>query len=88
MRGNVFKKTVLWMCAAAFVAVVVLDVFLIISPSWALKSASSLCFLAGGIFGFASDGSSSSIVVPHYQVTVVFLDRTDDPFQSGKHTTT
>lgn len=36
----------------------------------------------------ASDGSSSSIVVPHYQVTVVFLDRTDDPFQSGKHTTT
>ena len=37
MRGNVFKKTVLWMCAAAFVAVVVLDVFLIISPSWALR---------------------------------------------------
>ncbi len=52
MRGSVFKNTVLWMCAAAFVAVVVLDVFLIISPSWALKSASSLCFLAGGIFGF------------------------------------
>ena len=52
MRGSVFKKTILWMCAAAFVAVVVLDVFLIISPSWALKSASSLCFLAGGIFGF------------------------------------
>lgn len=53
MSDGISKKIALALCAAAFIAVIVLDVFLIIEPSFALKSSASLCFLAGGIVGFA-----------------------------------
>lgn len=53
MRDDLFKKTVFWLNVCVAVAVAALDIALIISPTWALKSAASVCFVVGAAINLA-----------------------------------